>query len=165
MTFYIYGEQCVMLTAEGGGRCVIQITTQNKPDTFKSFFKTLTVCSLQNVGLCIHWRNQLPRCVLSVQSQLLIELCWCVIVNNTTSCNTRHLLLLQTPFSKKLKSFQKLLELKKILVFLSFLLTMLPMVTKDGDACVFNTSKEVYRLLLGNMLYKCVAIQCPHRMN
>ncbi len=57
--------------------------------------------NLDRQQFVINQCNQISGCAaLSVQSELLIELCWCVIVNNTTPCNTPHLLLLHTPFSR-----------------------------------------------------------------
>ncbi len=57
--------------------------------------------SLQYICWCINPCHQISHCaVLTVQSELLIELRWCVIKNNKTPCNTPHLLILHTPFKR-----------------------------------------------------------------
>ena len=77
------------------------ISLHNYSNQIKSFLNVWTMLGLQCVSLSINPCNQIcGSAALSVQSELLIELCWCVIVNNMTLCNTAHLLLLHAPFNR-----------------------------------------------------------------
>lgn len=129
----------------------------------KVCLRQLTVCQ----PVHSFTQTNISLCDLSVLPELLIELCWCVIVNNTTPCNATCLLLLHIWAESKFPIKQHL-NYHLFIIIYSATFAMLP-VRVDLDywnwyyGYWWYYSIEYIRSIVWNIkgsLYKGVCVTC-----